>query len=95
MADCSSWTPLHARLPDAAIAPSVSAQPAVTRCRIRGQDSLCLIKLLLDLQPLWGWQLGIAHCDHRWRPDSEANANHVEQLAKIWEHRFIVMLSKR
>jgi tRNA(Ile)-lysidine synthase len=53
-----------------------------------GQDSLCLIKLLLDLQPKWGWQLGIAHCDHRWRPDSEANAKHVEQLAKTWQTLF-------
>ncbi|MEH2272139.1 MAG: tRNA lysidine(34) synthetase TilS [Nostoc sp.] len=49
-----------------------------------GQDSLCLIKLLLDLQPKWGWYLGIAHCDHRWRSDSEANAKHVENLAKTW-----------
>jgi tRNA(Ile)-lysidine synthase len=49
-----------------------------------GQDSLCLIKLLLDLQPKWGWYLGIAHCDHRWRSDSQANAQHVENLAKNW-----------
>jgi len=53
-----------------------------------GQDSLCLIKLLLDLQPKWGWQLGIAHCNHRWRSDSEANANYVEQLARNWEISF-------
>jgi tRNA(Ile)-lysidine synthase len=49
-----------------------------------GQDSLCLIKLLLDLQPKWGWDLGIAHCDHRWRSDSEANAHHVKKLAQNW-----------
>ncbi|MBE9105535.1 tRNA lysidine(34) synthetase TilS [Nostoc cf. edaphicum LEGE 07299] len=49
-----------------------------------GQDSLCLIKLLLDLQSKWGWDLGIAHCDHRWRSDSKANAKHVENLAKTW-----------
>ncbi|MEH2067070.1 MAG: tRNA lysidine(34) synthetase TilS [Nostoc sp.] len=49
-----------------------------------GQDSLCLIRLLLDLQPKWGWDLSIAHCDHRWRSDSQANANHVENLAKTW-----------
>ncbi|MDF5728756.1 MAG: tRNA lysidine(34) synthetase TilS [Rhizonema sp. PD38] len=49
-----------------------------------GQDSLCLMKLLLDLQPKWGWHLAIAHCDHRWRPDSQANANHVESLAASW-----------
>ncbi|MBE9051894.1 tRNA lysidine(34) synthetase TilS [Nostocales cyanobacterium LEGE 11386] len=49
-----------------------------------GQDSLCLIKVLLDLQPKWGWYLSIAHCDHRWRTDSQANAHHVEKLAKTW-----------
>jgi tRNA(Ile)-lysidine synthase len=53
-----------------------------------GQDSLCLIKLLFDLQLKWGWQLGIAHCDHRWRSDSQANANYVEQLARSWETPF-------
>ncbi|QSJ18332.1 tRNA lysidine(34) synthetase TilS [Nostoc sp. UHCC 0702] len=50
-----------------------------------GQDSLCLIKLLLDLQLKWGWHLGIAHCDHRWRSDSQANANHVKSLALSWD----------
>jgi len=49
-----------------------------------GQDSLCLIKLLIDLQPKWGWHLGIAHCNHRWRSDSQANAHHVENLAQTW-----------
>lgn len=49
-----------------------------------GQDSLCLIKILLDLQSKWGWRLGIAHCDHRWRSDSQANATHVENLAQNW-----------
>jgi tRNA(Ile)-lysidine synthase len=53
-----------------------------------GQDSLCLIKLLLDLQSKWGWDLGIAHCDHRWRSDSQANAHHVENLAKTWGTSF-------
>ncbi|MBH8560887.1 tRNA lysidine(34) synthetase TilS [Nostoc sp. CENA67] len=53
-----------------------------------GQDSLCLIKLLLDLQLKWRWNLGIAHCDHRWRSDSEANANHVKNLAQSWDVSF-------
>ncbi|CEJ44640.1 tRNA(Ile)-lysidine synthase (tRNA(I le)-2-lysyl-cytidine synthase) (tRNA(Ile)-lysidine syntheta se) [Umezakia ovalisporum] len=53
-----------------------------------GQDSLCLIKLLLDLQPKWGWYVGIAHCDHRWRSDSQANAHYVEKLAQSWRVSF-------
>lgn len=60
-----------------------------------GQDSLCLIQLLLDLQPKWGWHLAIAHCDHRWRSDSEANANHVEQLAKNWGISYYLQTADR
>lgn len=54
-----------------------------------GQDSLCLAKLLLDLQPKWGWQLAIAHCDHRW-PNDEGIAAHVQQLAQSWTIPFFV-----
>jgi len=85
----STWTPLHARLH------RTLRSRHLLKCNQRilvavsgGQDSLCLIKLLLDLQPKWGWDLGIAHCDHRWRSDSKANANHVEQLAHSWKTSF-------
>jgi tRNA(Ile)-lysidine synthase len=47
-----------------------------------------LARLLLDLQPKWDWQIAIAHCDHRWRTDSEANAAHVQQLAQTWQVEF-------
>lgn len=50
-----------------------------------GQDSLCLMQLLLDLQPKWQWKLAIVHCNHRWRDDSTANAKYVEQLASSWQ----------
>lgn len=49
-----------------------------------GQDSLALTQLLRDLQPKWNWQLSIGHCDHRWRVDSTANADHVTALATSW-----------
>ncbi|MEL6350817.1 MAG: tRNA lysidine(34) synthetase TilS [Cyanobacteria bacterium J06627_28] len=49
-----------------------------------GQDSLCLARLLMDLQSKWHWQLGLVHCDHGWRPDSAKNAKHVMALAKAW-----------
>ena len=49
-----------------------------------GQDSLCLARLLIDLQPQWQWSLGLIHCDHRWRDDSADNATHVCGLAKEW-----------
>ncbi|AFY67135.1 tRNA lysidine(34) synthetase TilS [Geitlerinema sp. PCC 7407] len=81
----SPWSPLHARLHQ------TLRQRALVLSRERlliavsgGQDSLCLAKLLVDLQPKWEWTLAIAHCDHRWRPDSEANARHVRSLAQAW-----------
>lgn len=53
-----------------------------------GQDSLCLLKLLLDLQPKWGWELGVVYCDHRWRSDSQINGDYIEQLALSWQIDF-------
>lgn len=85
MAESSNWTHLHAQVHRTLLHRQIL--PSHQRLLVAvsgGQDSLCLIKLLLDLQPKWGWNLGIAHCDHRWRSDSEASANHVEQLAKNW-----------
>jgi len=76
MAESSNWTPLHARLHQTLHRAICWAQPAITRCRIRGQDSLCLIKLLLDLQQSGD---GIAPAIIVGVP---ANAKHVEQLAK-------------
>ena len=60
-----------------------------------GQDSLCLIKLLLDLQPKWKWMLAIAHCNHLWRTDSEANALHVENLARAWSTPYYGAIANR
>ena len=53
-----------------------------------GQDSLCLARSLLDLQPKWDWDIAIVHCDHRWRSDSTANADYVEGLAGTWQVPF-------
>jgi len=49
-----------------------------------GQDSLCLTQLLIEIGVHWQWSIGIVHCDHRWRADSEKNAEHVLQLAQQW-----------
>jgi tRNA(Ile)-lysidine synthase len=79
------WTPLHTK-----IHRTVRSRK-LFNCKERlliavsgGQDSLCLSQVLLDLKPKWDWHLGVVHCDHRWRSDSEANANHVKNLAQIW-----------
>ncbi|MBE9187636.1 tRNA lysidine(34) synthetase TilS [Microcoleus sp. LEGE 07076] len=85
MAESSNWTHLHAQLHRTLLHRQIL--PSNQRLLVAvsgGQDSLCLLKLLLDLQPKWGWNLAIAHCDHRWRSDSQSNATHVENLAKNW-----------
>jgi tRNA(Ile)-lysidine synthase len=53
-----------------------------------GQDSLCLAKLLQMQRAKFNWNLMIAHCDHQWRTDSRANAEHVEKIAREWEINF-------
>lgn len=82
----ASWTLLHARIHQ--ILRSRHLLPKGERILIAvsgGQDSLCLAQMLIDLQPKWNWPLAIAHCDHRWRNDSAANATHVQKLAAQWQ----------
>jgi tRNA(Ile)-lysidine synthase len=83
------WTPIHAKIHRTIRSRHLFERNQRLLIAVSGgQDSLCLIKLFLDLQSKWGWNLGIAHCDHRWRSDSEANAHHVENLAKTWDRSF-------
>ena len=53
-----------------------------------GQDSVCLLKLLVDLRSQWGWHLAVAHCDHQMRSDSADNAQHVRELAERYDLPF-------
>lgn len=89
------WTPLHAKIHRTIRSRHLFERNQRLLIAVSGgQDSLCLIKLLLDLQSKWGWDLGIAHCDHRWRSDSKANAHHVENLAKTWDTSFYLETAK-
>lgn len=88
MSKCPNWTPLHARLHQTLRQQHLLARHRCVLIAVSGgQDSLCLVQLLLDLQPKWGWQLAIAHCDHRW-PKDAGIAAHVEQLAQYWKLPF-------
>jgi tRNA(Ile)-lysidine synthase len=89
------WTPLHAKVHRTIRLRHLFARQQRLLVAVSGgQDSLCLIKILLDLQAKWGWHLGIAHCDHCWRSDSQANAQHVENLAKNWGITFYLETAK-
>ncbi|MEG3861892.1 tRNA lysidine(34) synthetase TilS [Microcoleus sp. herbarium12] len=85
MPESAKWTHLHAQLHRTLLHRQIL--PSNQRLLVAvsgGQDSLCGLKLLSDLQSKWGWNLAIVHCDHRWRSDSQSNASHVENLAKNW-----------
>lgn len=81
-----TWTALHARLHRTLRHRQLlPKQQRLLVAVSGGQDSLCLVRLLLDLQPKWQWQLAIVHCNHGWRLDAPANAAYVEQLAHDWQ----------
>ncbi len=84
-----NWTPLHDRLHRTLKERSLSEKSERLLVAVSGgQDSLCLVRLLLDLQPKWNWQIAIVHCDHCWRSDSQQNAEFVAKLANAWQVSF-------
>ena len=83
-----NWTPLHAKLHTTLRQRKLLQRHQSLLVAVSGgQDSLCLIKLLLDLQPKWHWKLAIAHCDHSWSGDAGI-APHVEKIAQNWSLPF-------
>ncbi|MBD2579437.1 tRNA lysidine(34) synthetase TilS [Oscillatoria sp. FACHB-1406] len=76
------WTLFHARLHQTCRQQQLlSRQARVLVAVSGGQDSLCLLELLLHLQPKWDWELAVAHCDHGWATDAGIAA-HVEEIAR-------------
>lgn len=85
MANRPTWTLLHAHLHRLLKQRSLLERGQRVLVAVSGgQDSVCLLRLLLDLQPKWGWELAIGHCDHRW-PGDVGNAAFVHDLAQSWQ----------
>lgn len=81
----SPWSPLHAQIHQTLRRRRLLSQGDRLLIAVSGgQDSLCLARIILDLQPKWDWTVAMAHCDHRWRDDSAANAAAVVALAQQW-----------
>ncbi len=88
------WTIFHARLHQTLREKNLlPKQSRILIALSGGQDSLCLTKLLLDLQPKWQWDLAIAHCDHAWSTD-EGIADHVEKIAKNYNLPFYLRVAQ-
>lgn len=92
MSNRANWTPLHARLHKTLRQRRLLQQQDVLIAVSGGQDSLCLAKLLADLQPKWGWKLAIAHCDHNWQFDAGLAA-HVAQFAQTLKLPFYLKIA--
>jgi len=88
MIDQNSWTSFHAKLHQTLRdRPLLPKKSRILVAVSGGQDSLCVSRLLLDLQPKWHWQIAIAHCDHNWATDIGI-ADHVEKISKSWSTTF-------
>ncbi len=86
-----TWTQFHAQIHRTIVSRRLCEKGQNLLVAVSGgQDSLCLIQVLLDLQQKWQWNIAIAHCDHRWRSDSEDNAKHVANLAHDWNLPFFL-----
>ena len=80
-----TWTPTHATFHG--LLRKHQWLPKQSRILVAfsgGQDSLCLLQLLVDLQTKWDWELASIYCDHRWPEDSSDNAAHVAQISSDW-----------
>ena len=88
------WSSLHAEVHQTLRSRSLLPKhESVLIALSGGQDSLCLAQLLIDLRSRWHWHLAIAHCDHRWRTDSQANAEFVATLAQTWNLPFYLKVA--
>ena len=58
-----------------------------------GKDSLCLLKLIKDIQLLYQLHLGIVHCDHQWRWDSLDNSYLIYNIAKELKITFYLVIN--
>ncbi|MCT4364799.1 MULTISPECIES: tRNA lysidine(34) synthetase TilS [Synechococcaceae] len=77
------WGPLHRRLHRQLLADPFLL-PRGERLLVAvsgGQDSMALIRLLLDLRRLHHWELRLWHGNHGWRPEAAAQAEALADWA--------------
>ncbi len=82
------WTSLHTRVnktlqKNLILPPRKRILVAVSG----GQDSLCLLRLIMDLRSKWHWEVAVAHCDHGWLSDTGIS-DHVKKISEKWNINF-------
>lgn len=83
-----NWTHYHSRLHQILRTKNLLPQKSKILLAVSGgQDSLCLAKLIGDLQSKWQWQIAIAHGDHGWELD-QGLADHVANICQNWQVNF-------
>ncbi len=78
----SSWSKWHMHL-HKKLKQNKSLLPANSKLLLAisgGQDSMALLKLIIDLKRLYKWQIEIWHGDHQWHNKSEK----IEKELKLW-----------
>ncbi|MGK7932448.1 MAG: tRNA lysidine(34) synthetase TilS [Microcystaceae cyanobacterium] len=89
----SRWTPLHAFVHQTLRQRQLLPHNSNLLVAVSGgQDSLCLLKLLVDLQSKWGWKIAVGHCDHRWSSDAGI-ADHVKKVAESFDLPFYLKVA--
>ena len=84
----ADWSLFHARLHQRIRKDSLLPKQANILIAVSGgQDSLCLAKIIYDLQYKWQWNIAIAHCDHNWSTDAGI-ADRVANIADNWSIPF-------
>jgi tRNA(Ile)-lysidine synthase len=81
----NQWTLLHSRLHQTL--KQRQLLPVKARLLVAvsgGQDSLCLLRLLLDLQSRWQWYISAVYCDHRWASDTGIE-EHLRGITEAWD----------
>ena len=51
-----------------------------------GQDSLCLLKLFIDIQHIFNIKIAVVHIDHQWRQDTTKNTEHIINIIKTVQY---------
>ncbi len=87
-----SWSPWHQRLHKTLVAnPALLPKGASLLLSVSGgQDSMALLKLIIDLQRLHEWQIQIWHGDHGWHKNSKQVASELHNWCQEQNLCFLV-----